>query len=84
MVKNLPSNSGDTSSIPVPGKSHGHRSLVGCSPWGRKQSGTTEQLTLTYLGSTPGLRSINKTPQATEQLSLCPQLERSLSATTKT
>src|SRR5574341_1514079 len=28
----------------LPGKSHGWRSLVGCSPWGRKESGTTEQL----------------------------------------
>ena len=28
------------------GKSHGQRSLVGCSPWGRKESGTTERLTL--------------------------------------
>ena len=26
------------------GKSHGRRSLVGCSPWGRKESGTTERL----------------------------------------
>ena len=25
------------------------RSLVGCSPWGHKESGTTERLTLTYL-----------------------------------
>ena len=24
--------------------SHGQRSLVGCSPWGRKESDTTEQL----------------------------------------
>ena len=31
----------------LPGESHGHRSLVGCSPWGRKESGTTERLTLT-------------------------------------
>ena len=32
--------------IPVllPGKSHGWRSLVGCSPWGRWGSDTTEQL----------------------------------------
>ena len=29
------------------GESHGQRSLVGCSPWGRKESGTTERLTLT-------------------------------------
>ena len=27
-----------------PGKSHGQRSLVGYSPWGRKESDTTEQL----------------------------------------
>ena len=28
----------------VPGKSHGQRSLVGCSPWGRKESDKTERL----------------------------------------
>ena len=28
----------------LPGKSHGQRSLVGCSPWGRKESDTTEWL----------------------------------------
>ena len=28
----------------LPGKPHGWRSLEGCSPWGRKESGTTEQL----------------------------------------
>ena len=28
----------------LPGKSHGQRSLVGCSPWGRKESDMTEQL----------------------------------------
>ena len=28
----------------LPGKSHGQRSLVGCSPWGRVESDTTEQL----------------------------------------
>ena len=27
------------------GKSHGHRSLVGGSAWGRKELGTTERLT---------------------------------------
>ena len=26
----------------LPGKSHGQRSLVGYSPWGRKESDTTE------------------------------------------
>ena len=28
----------------LPGKSHGQRSLVGFSPWGRKESDTTERL----------------------------------------
>ena len=28
----------------LPGKSHGWRSLVGCSPWGREESDTTEWL----------------------------------------
>ena len=28
----------------LPGKSHGWRSLVGCSPWGLEESDTTEQL----------------------------------------
>ena len=28
----------------LPGKPHGRRSLVGCSPWGRKESDTTEWL----------------------------------------
>ena len=26
----------------LPGKSHGWRGLVGCCPWGRKESDTTE------------------------------------------
>ena len=28
----------------LPGKSHGNRSLVGCSPWGHEESDTTERL----------------------------------------
>ena len=35
------------SSIFVPGESHGQRSLVGYSPWGCKESDTTEQLHFT-------------------------------------
>ena len=30
--------------VPLPGKSHGWRSLVGYSPWGREESDTTERL----------------------------------------
>ena len=39
--------------IPVflPGESHGQRSLVGYSPWGRKDWDMTEQLTHTTCGS---------------------------------
>ena len=28
----------------LPGKSHGQRSLVGCSPWGRQESDMTERI----------------------------------------
>ena len=34
--------------LTLPGKSHGQRSLVGRSPWGRKELDMTERLTLTY------------------------------------
>ena len=33
----------------LPGKSHGQRSLIGYSPWGHKESGTTERLHFTSL-----------------------------------
>ena len=32
----------------LPGESHGKRSLVGYSPWGRKELDTTKQLTLSW------------------------------------
>ena len=42
----------------LPGKSHGRRSLVGCSPWGREESDTTESLhfhfSLSYIGERNG------------------------------
>ena len=44
-----------THSISLLGKSHGQSSLVGFSPWGRKEWVTTEQLTLTLLASTEDL-----------------------------
>ena len=38
----------------LPGKSHGRRSLVGCSPWGHEESDITERLhfpfSLSYIG----------------------------------
>ena len=46
------------SPVLLPGKSHGQRSLVGCSPWGHKESDTTEQLhfhfSLSYIGEGNG------------------------------
>ena len=36
----------------LPGKSHGQRSLVGYSPWGRKESDMTERLHFTSLFKT--------------------------------
>jgi len=36
----------------LPGESQGWRSLVGYSPWGRKESDTTEQLHFTSLQGT--------------------------------
>ena len=47
MIKNFKNGlGGDYGPTPVllPGKSHGWRSLVGCSPWGHKESDTTERL----------------------------------------
>ena len=35
---------GHPTPVLLPGKSHWRRSLVGCSPWGREESDTTEQL----------------------------------------
>ena len=48
-----------SSGVFLPGKSHGRRSLVGYSPWRRKESDTTEQLhftssLLTTQGIVPG------------------------------
>ena len=42
----------------LPGKAHGWRSLVGCSPWGREQSDTIERLhfhfSLSFIGEGNG------------------------------
>ena len=40
----------------LPGESHGQRSLVGCSPWGHKESDMTEWLTHTHTFSSQGIR----------------------------
>ena len=49
---------GHPTPVLLPGKSHGQRSLVGCSPWGRKESDMTERLhfhfSLSYIGGGSG------------------------------
>ena len=40
----------------LPGESHGRRSLVGYSPWGHKESDTTEQRTLSLLNAVCSFR----------------------------
>ena len=42
-----------------PGKSHGWRSLVGCRPWGREESDTTERLHFHFSLSCIGERNGN-------------------------
>ena len=77
MVKNLAANARDSKDaglIPgwrrkwpptpelLPGKSHGRRSLIGYSPWGRKELDTKENFTFTLIpgvGKSPGGRHGN-------------------------
>ena len=41
---------GNASPVYLPGKSHRQRSLAGYSPWGHKESDTTEELMTTTSG----------------------------------
>ena len=57
----------------LPGKSHGLRSLVGYSLWGRKESDTTERLSLPF----PGYKELGEShrtdsPSQKELTSLTP------------
>ena len=38
----------------LPGEFHGQRGLAGCSPWGHKELGTTEWLTLSHFQDNTG------------------------------
>ena len=60
----------------VPGKSHGQRSLVGYSPWGRKESDTTERLH--FFPQTPVIKLWLFYHWATWE-ALCPQIRDLLS-----
>ena len=48
--------------VPLPGKSHGWRSLVGYNPWGHEESGTTEWLHYYFSVSCTGDGEGNGTP----------------------
>ena len=48
-----------TTPLLLPGKSHGQRSLVGCSPWGHKELDTTEQLHFHFSLSCIGKGNVN-------------------------
>ena len=43
----------------LPGEFHGQRNLVGCSPWGHKESDMTEQLPLHFILTLPLLAKSN-------------------------
>ena len=47
----------------LPGESHGQRSLVGCSPWGLKESGMTEQLIPHWYSATIHSASLEDVPE---------------------
>ena len=64
----------------LPGKVHGLRSLVGYSPWDRKESDTTERLHFTSLqGSIYSQTMLIKTPLLHQSLGPCVLLPLSLS-----
>ena len=50
----------------LPGKSHGRRSLEGCSPWGREESDMTERLHFHFSVSCIGEGNSNTESDATE------------------
>ena len=50
---------GTATPVLLPGKSHGWRSLVGCSPWGRWESDTTDRLHFHFSLSCIGERNGN-------------------------
>ena len=68
----------------MPGKSHGWRSLVGYSPWGRKELDTTERLhfaslyeDISRVGLGPHGGSAVKNPAAVEEKGAIPGWGRS-------
>ena len=46
--KDLQRRQWQSTTVLLPGKSHGQRSLVSCTPWGRKESGRTSLFTFMH------------------------------------
>ena len=44
LLSSVPEKAVAPAAVLLPGKPHGQRSLLGCSPWGREELDTTEQL----------------------------------------
>ena len=59
-----------TTAVSLPGEFHGQRSLVGYSPWGRKESDTIEQLTQTHRGILFSIYAWYTSPNHPKTLSL--------------
>ena len=62
----------------LPGKSHGQRSLVGNSPWGRKESDMTEKLNNSLLIVPPAVSQVSIPSPSLHLLMLFPQGGRPL------
>ena len=54
---------GEPTPVLLPGKSHGWKSLVGCSPWGREESETTERLHLKQIQVPSAFKNVRCSPR---------------------
>ena len=61
----------------LPGESHGQRSLVGYSPWGRKELDIIEQLTLSAVNGLPWWLSAKESARNVEDPGSVPGLGKS-------
>ena len=56
-------------SVFLAGESHGQKSLAGYKPWGRRESDTTEQLTLVLLALKKAFQFLKKRPTSSASYS---------------
>ena len=60
----------------LPGKSHGQRSLVGYSPWGHKESDTTERLHFPFLSFVFIISNLHQNPDVDSIVYFAETLEK--------